>query len=440
MKTSLINLLFFALFNAILISCDDKTDIEFPVVTYYSPADNTSFQVFDTILVHANISDNSSIKSAEIYLANSNYVPVLPSYPIEISGNPQVVNFYYPLDDISLESGDYKICIKVSDGENVKYKYKNVKISNFQRIFSGLAVFVESGNQITWVDLNEFFVEEESTNYQMNFGGATFDISGELLYFSGLTHGNIYSIYERERQIIMSKVIASTGDGWPVIVGLDPAKNGAFIHYYSSKTEFYNTKSILKSTINFTGGCYCKKMKINYVDDGIDDFLIAHLVKPTNASYHELGLFDPDFFNKKYNYVFNSEPLFYQQFENQLFVFLKNSGTYVARLYNIPTSSYFEDGGFPTSGFKSGCHLDQSQVLLLFENKAIVYDVISGISYDVTVLSGYDRVEYSKDANLYFAIKDEQIDVYNQSYTLVKTLGFDGKVLDLEFIIERDLP
>jgi len=139
--------LIFVLFG--LISCSEEQDEISPRVIVSSPFENESFQSTDTIGVTAIINDNEQVTSVDIELLDLDFNLVGRKESFLVTGS--TVNFRqsYPINGLFLESGDYYLAIRASDGNNVGSGFVKIRVTGVPRELEGTIVITKEFNQTT---------------------------------------------------------------------------------------------------------------------------------------------------------------------------------------------------------------------------------------------------------------------------------------------------
>jgi hypothetical protein len=140
-----------------LISCKKNEDRMNPVISIYSPGSGVIYHVKDTILVKAEITHDRNVGSVTISLVNRYNNPVLTPVTINTSGTSFTVEYELAITNESMETDDYSIAVRASDGELTGSKYQKIRIIGVERVFKKLIVVSQPNtleSQILAVDSN----------------------------------------------------------------------------------------------------------------------------------------------------------------------------------------------------------------------------------------------------------------------------------------------
>ena len=101
----------------VVLSCTKVTDEIDPQIIIESPVEFTSFNLPDTMLIKAVVSDDNNVESIKISVTDENFVTVFGAYSYPPSGNPTNIEDELVIDDVLMESGIYYLKIRVYDGK-----------------------------------------------------------------------------------------------------------------------------------------------------------------------------------------------------------------------------------------------------------------------------------------------------------------------------------
>lgn len=187
MKTrSTVVVLLLALFFC---SCEED-DTSHPIITIHSPAMSQHFDIYDTIKVSADISDNNVITTIKVVLTDSQLLQVLPADYIYPNSATYNVSLNYPIYDKYLETGEYYLLIRSEDGTNFKNEYQNISIT-------GIPLELEQIIVLTDKNTNQMGV---SSINQVNQINPLFDIEGD--YAASVVDSRYQQLYVAGKNII----------------------------------------------------------------------------------------------------------------------------------------------------------------------------------------------------------------------------------------------
>lgn len=129
---SFLSLLMILIFNY---SCKKPTDEVAPVITFTSPQTGSEFEIYDTILVKAVVTDNEKITYISVSLTDgeNNILFSQEAYYEDKTRIEPDMNLI--IDNNQLLSGTYYIRIIASDGTNIIDNFREIQIYELEREF-----------------------------------------------------------------------------------------------------------------------------------------------------------------------------------------------------------------------------------------------------------------------------------------------------------------
>lgn len=156
-------LILYPLAGAILMcgSCKKDDPVSVPQIIIYSPADNSEFNVLDTIRITGEIYDQTGIISVSFSLDDANFVNVLPGFSRQTDKLKKYsFNVLFPLDDIRIKSGYYYLKIVASNAEELKRKYVKIYLNQQARQKKGIVLTTNAQNY------SSILFSENSTDFE----------------------------------------------------------------------------------------------------------------------------------------------------------------------------------------------------------------------------------------------------------------------------------
>ena len=153
--------------SILLFSCNKDNDDESPQIEVSQPNNLSSYNIYDNIIVKAEISDNKNIEKVSIELLNSNLQRELSKEFSNINENTYSLSDGFYLDDIRLESGNYFIKVKAFDGVNESSDFTEIYIQSVPKELLNLVLFNETG-AVTYASLVDVSNNVESNLFSWN--------------------------------------------------------------------------------------------------------------------------------------------------------------------------------------------------------------------------------------------------------------------------------
>lgn len=132
-------------FLIIATSCKKESDTEAPTISILAPSDGASYNVFDTILVRVDVSDNEQVKRVSVALLD-NGVGVLPTVSREVGQqSANNIGLALPINNIQLETGQYSLRVRATDGANDENQFVSVFVQEEPKRFRGVIAVCDAG-------------------------------------------------------------------------------------------------------------------------------------------------------------------------------------------------------------------------------------------------------------------------------------------------------
>jgi len=192
---AIIFLIFIATSFALLQSCDEKEDIEYPEILVSQPLNGENFENGDTISFQATFSDNAKLQSVEIVLVDKNNIAVLPNLSLVPDKNPFSLIGSYIISDPLLPGGVYQLRFRTSDGTNVTNRFIDIQIYELDRqLLYPLIVTQPASNQWTAYKLTGTDTWKEIFSYTGDYLGSAVNSAESQFYTCGIVQSDLTAL------------------------------------------------------------------------------------------------------------------------------------------------------------------------------------------------------------------------------------------------------
>lgn len=214
-----LSLLSFAL--ASFSGCKEEGDEEPPLVFIDSPFENQTFQSTDTIQAAATISDNEQVVFVDLELLDLDFNQVSVKGRYQVSGSNVEFGQFFPIGNPDLETGDYYLAFRASDGENVGSAFVKIRINAIPRELEGVFVVTVQNNQTRIYRREEgASTFEFEADFFSDAVGAALNYRDNILALAGGDVGDAVFLETEEYQIVNSLPGFGTPD-LPYFVTID---------------------------------------------------------------------------------------------------------------------------------------------------------------------------------------------------------------------------
>ena len=414
-----------------LFACKKEGNVGSPTVQIIAPTGKPVYKVFDTVVVKASVSDANSLKSVEIYIENSQNVPVTTTADVTVTGKQMSFTFNYAINSIHLATGQYTLVVRASNGTNATYGYQAITIIAAPAIRLGIYAITRNGGiNVTKIDsvFNTSKIYTQSGDYSSS------DISSyyQQLYIAAADSGNVSAIN-----------IPLGGVQWGIGGIIGPAPyftdvycNGdaAYVSEYIGLIKYFSSQGVLSTTFKVASGYYPIKTCV------WDGYLFAEQ-KNIGALTRNLVLY---YTGTATGFEQSALPgtvtAMYGMTSNQLFVFgNKDTGEAYLQLFDIPGNIFYSPTTLPSGKLLSVAQIDSATYLMGFNNGTIYkYTYIpNGAVPFITGISAshlqYDNVNKQ-------VIASSGSSVYAYSYTsqlLLHSVNLSDSVLNVHVLYNK---
>lgn len=176
----------------LLFACKKETDNNHPIITIQSPIINTNFNIFDTILVKAQITDESPITSVKVLLTDDEFTPSLSPFYYSPNTTTYDLELEYPINDYYLQGGVYYLQIQATDGKYYKNNYLQVNITEIPKTLNGIIVVSKtSSNTLEVISIDNENQQQSLFQFQGDFASSAINSRNNQLYIAGKQAINI---------------------------------------------------------------------------------------------------------------------------------------------------------------------------------------------------------------------------------------------------------
>ncbi|MCC7302950.1 MAG: hypothetical protein IT233_09935 [Bacteroidia bacterium] len=399
-----------------------------PEINFLEPADNTVYNVFDTIHIKFEISDNDRIASVAVSLLDASNVVAMPAVNVNPAGNPATITLDYILSDIHLASGYYYIKVYASDGSAGTYKLRQIYI-----------------NEAPLVLLNPYFVSMPNPNTRELYKIDTLQnivpcgtFSGDLLemeisswygdlYFGGHYTGSTQAIELDDNSVswTISPVVSSN----PYFTDIMVSGKYLYVSFYDGRIRGYtNSGNVMYNSIaapNWT---------VRRIGTHTGNYIVADIKELTSA-FRKIILFNGSTgAGIQETYMYQDVVAFYSKDNNDIFCFGNDAGQGKMEIYQVSTNGFWTPYPVPSGSINSVARVDAGTYLIAHSNGNIYKYTYSNNSFLPHVPGvNASKVLYDPAGQYIFTIEGNLIRRYNyQTGALINTITHSAPVTDLE--------
>jgi hypothetical protein len=425
MRTSLAGIFLVLLF---ICGCKkEDSDVSAPGITWTSPYETQQFNVFDTIHVNVQLTDDKQLVSVQVKLVDENLVPVLPGISVSISGTNWPLEFDYPIANIRMTTGTYYVYVEVSDGMNVKNAYRGINITEAPLELKGFFAATTPGvNLVDIYRADTSWTPVLSNPFVSDFTDLEVSSWWQQVYISGAFTGPLRAIS-----------IDGQFPGWSI-----PATQSAI--------PFWGPMNVNGPMLNvsYPASAQVKNIDVSgnpgFYANADPGFYPDNQVQAGNMIYIE----EKDFSSSAIRMVVFSTsggaiqetamPIdaveLFERDGNNIYVAGNSAGQGHLLIYDFMTNGFWEPIVLPAGQVLSATQVDYNTLLIAMDNGTIYRFTYSPVGL-LIIGTGINasQVRFDPGGNRVFTAEGSDVKIYNYNpFFLQETVAFPLAVRDLE--------
>ncbi|MFB6307026.1 MAG: hypothetical protein ABEH43_08590, partial [Flavobacteriales bacterium] len=276
----------------ILFSCSEDKDKVSPEILITAP-EKTSYDVFDTLHVRADITDDNKVVKASSNIRNESLDPVADGEFIEPEKKELQYSSAIIIDDMRLPTGKYYLTVSASDGNNETNAYRELHITAAPKKLKKTLFFTKPSNStvnVKEVDSTGGIHHYFSSN--TDYGGSIVSSYNQFFVIMGRNKGDMVA-YETESKREKWRALNPNGDRrFFNSINHDSKEHLTTVSFATGNIKTYKENSSVFSNYDTAASNREPKETLLY-----EDFLIAEQEPLTNAKnklavYHKAGAFE----------------------------------------------------------------------------------------------------------------------------------------------------
>ena len=409
--------------SILLFSCNKDNDDESPQIEVSQPNNLSSYNIYDNIIVKAEISDNKNIEKVSIELLNSNLQRELSKEFSNINENTYSLSDGFYLDDIRLESGNYFIKVKAFDGVNESSDFTEIYIQSVPKELLNLVLFKETG-AVTYASLVDVSNNVESNLFSWNsdLTDAEVDSYNQRIILGGKQEKDV-SIYDMvENTIDWNLNFGVSNYDYVNDIFIDDA-NSFYATLGNSELRKFNYLGVNQLIAN--SGTGNRDFNVFVDSDYIYCFSKSNsgLSKSFRKYYNSTGILETSINTTLDNVQIINGP------NDKLLVVGENSGNAELNLLDKNDLSYWSPHSLPNESLVKLVQVSEGNYILALSGGLYIYQYNNNSLFTGPSVSVTD-MELDKVNNRLYVLESNQIIVYDASLNLLQTIGLSSSGYD----------
>lgn len=415
-------------------SCKKDKKIDVPSVQIVEPAGVQTFNVFDTIMVKAHVSDPQGLKSVNISLTNGQSVKVLPAVEVAITSNDMTFTWPYILNDLHLASGQYYITVCASNGTNTKYAYQEIYVDAAPTVKEAVYAITRKGGGVQTWSLDSVFHISTGAYFAGNYSASDISSYYQQLYVAAFDTGNVNALSVPGGGNVWS--ITGNNSPTPYFTNVYSYGDAAYVSYYTGYVKYFDHNGNIQASIAIPLGYYPVKTLVwgNYlfveqksISSSTENLALYY--SASGAGFQQCSLPGPVVamcgMDNDDVFVFGNE----------------TTGVPYMLKYSLSGNSFYSPVSLPAAKLLSAVQLNSDEFLVGFNNGSIynyTYNPSNFVSYITGVSASHIR--YDAVNNQLVIASGKTVQLYNcnlSSASLVYSVPMADSVLDVEILFNK---
>jgi len=417
-----------------LISCKKDKDETGPVITFNTPVENQSFNVYDYVAVNASITDDTRLTAVSVSLldANENFAHV--SVPVPFTSPSMTLNFQYLLDNIHLETGIYYIKISATDGENNSNVFQKIYLIEVPKQLK--KIFLLSKNTSTQTNLSTIDSTFSSIIPFHSFSGDYLSSSISSYYQQAFMCGNFsgnftgHTLLYNSPKFTVAAIISTN----PYFTGYFNTDRYSYVCRYAGSILGYDYSGSVFYSANAIAGYYAKNICFN------EGYLIAE-EKEIFSTTKKLVTYFPNGSQEKSCLLAQDVVQLCEKNSSNVFVFGNIGGQATIQLFDRINNYLWSPYPFSLASGSLSCVLQlDSDTYLLGHSNGIIYMYQYSVNSVTSYLSGYTALKMKFDGlnNRLYVVEANRVSSFDySSLAPVNSINSAETILDLHFLYNR---
>ncbi|HEY0029296.1 MAG TPA: hypothetical protein VGC65_00945 [Bacteroidia bacterium] len=394
-----------------LFSCKKDEDEFGPKVTFSSPVENQSFNVYDYVSVTATVTDDTKIETVSVSLTDANQAAVHITVPVSVSSPSMTLNMQYLLDNIHLESGFYYVTITASDGAHHTNAYRKIYITAAPKVLKQIYLVSSAGSaqtnlstvDSTFSSISPFHV------FTGDYLGSSLSSYHQQAYVCGNYTGDFTALILQYNTNRFS--ITSTTSSNPYFTGYANNDLHTYIARYDGSIRGYDYAGTVSYAATALAGSYAQQLCFN------SGYLVAEQ-KDKLSSSKKLVTYFPTGSAEKNCMLSQDVVAFCEKDNTNVFVFGNVAGQGVMQLFDRINNNLWSPYPFPlpAGSLLSAVKIDADTYLLGLSDGTI-YKYQYSLNSVTTYISGYTAVKLKYDElnNKLYVVEANRLTTFNYS-------------------------
>lgn len=237
----------FITFLMTFVACKKDDEGTIPVVNISRPFENQFFNVGDTIVVTATVSD-ADLNGVSVALVDEGFFAVQSSVNVATNGKTDFTfTIEYPITNLRLESGTYHIRVQARTSKNqIKNKFKKIALNEIPRERLGIYWLNDDGGSVSVFErLDSIGFASFFRNLTGDYSSSSLSSFNQQLYVAGSGTGDFNGINLSDNSIAFTEPVINVG-GAPYFTGVFDYEDRAYLSFFDGRFKAFDEQGITR--------------------------------------------------------------------------------------------------------------------------------------------------------------------------------------------------
>lgn len=346
-------------------ACKKENNKDTPSINIIAPAGFTSYNVFDTVKVTAQVSDPAGLKTVSVYIMNSANIQVLQGYQVQVTSNNMTFTVPLIINNIHLPSGNYFVAVNAYNGANMNYAYRQIYIAAAPQKRVAVYAITRAGTWLQGYTLDSALHSSTAFTVAGNYAASDVNSYYQQLYIVPLDTGNASALNVPANSFAWS--LQGINSPAHYFTNVYSYGNAAYVSLFAGFVKFYNSTGVLQMQINTDTAYYPVKTLVwnNFlfveeksISSPGDNLVVFY--QASGMGYQQLALPSG-----------SQVAMFGYDINDLLVAGNQSNGMPYLLQYNISANTFFAPVALPSSRMLSAVQINSNTYLLSFADQTI---------------------------------------------------------------------
>jgi len=409
-------------------SCKKENEPSFPVIEITQPVENQIFNSGDTVVIIGNVSHDKPITKVSVAVVNLNLIPVTARYNLIAQGVNYSINTNIIIDNVALESGNYYLHVKASDGIVETNNYTKIFIYEAPlRLEKYILITKSSPGILTIHELDTALEATFLATINSDYGYSQADGLNKLLYLSGKFSSRIYA-YNYDTQTMTWQNMVQGYAPLPYFQDIKLFENKIYTSIRQNKINAYNNSGALVYNLSTGTERYPDKLHFH------NQFIITSQYSLSGQNSYITSYFrESGGFYQTLQTTFNIIK-FISRDNNNIYVFANDQNNNAQmRIYDMDYNGVWEPYSLSTGKIITAEKIDNNTILIAYEDKILkyTYNPNGAVAY-INNINPVSLKYESTHQKVVVGTKDKRILIYDYpNPVLLKQIILNDSICDI---------